>query len=87
MAELMLCLSIIPHVRSFDVPLKLSPAHAGLFLRRSRHGAVETCSGAEIEVVSAAKAFSDGGTSTGLAGSSFFRPPRSLQRRALKCSV
>ena len=35
MAELMFCLSIIPHVRSFDVPPKLSPAHAGLFLRRS----------------------------------------------------
>src|SRR5260370_26894505 len=31
MAELMFCLSIIPHVRSFDVPPKLSPAHAGLF--------------------------------------------------------
>jgi hypothetical protein len=35
MAELMFCLSIIPHMRSFDVPPKLSPAHAGLFLRRS----------------------------------------------------
>jgi hypothetical protein len=34
MAELMFCLSIIPHMRSFDVPPKLSPAHAGLFLRR-----------------------------------------------------
>ena len=31
MAELVSCLSIIPHMRSFDVPLKLSPAHAGLF--------------------------------------------------------
>jgi hypothetical protein len=35
MAELVSCLSIIPHMRSFDVPPKLSPAHAGLFLRRS----------------------------------------------------
>ena len=35
MAELASCLSIIPHMRSFDVPPKLSPAHAGLFLRRS----------------------------------------------------
>jgi hypothetical protein len=33
MAELVSCLSIIPHMRSFDVPPKLSPAHAGLFLR------------------------------------------------------
>jgi hypothetical protein len=31
MAELVCCLSIIPHMRSFDVPPKLSPAHAGLF--------------------------------------------------------
>src|SRR6516225_3411221 len=31
MAELVRCLSIIPHMRSFDVPPKLSPAHAGLF--------------------------------------------------------
>jgi hypothetical protein len=31
MAELVLCLSIIPHMRSFDVPPKLSPAQAGLF--------------------------------------------------------
>jgi hypothetical protein len=35
MAELVSCLSIIPHMRSFDVPPKLSPAHAGLFFRRS----------------------------------------------------
>ena len=34
MAGLVSCLSIIPHMRSFDVPPKLSPAHAGLFLRR-----------------------------------------------------
>jgi hypothetical protein len=32
MAELVSYLSIIPHMRSFDVPPKLSPAHAGLFL-------------------------------------------------------
>jgi hypothetical protein len=38
MAELASCLSIIPHMRSFDVPPKLSPAHAGLFLRRSTQG-------------------------------------------------
>src|SRR4029077_16653104 len=38
MAELVSCLSIIPHMRSFDVPPKLSPAHAGLFLRRSTQG-------------------------------------------------
>jgi hypothetical protein len=31
MAELMFCLSIIPHVRSFDVPPKLSPAQRGAF--------------------------------------------------------
>ena len=31
MAELVSCLSIIPRMRSFDVPPKLSPAHAGLF--------------------------------------------------------
>jgi hypothetical protein len=37
MAELVCCLSIIPHMRSFDVPPKLSPAHAGLFLRRENH--------------------------------------------------
>jgi hypothetical protein len=35
MAELASDLSIIPHMRSFDVPPRLSPAHAGLFLRRS----------------------------------------------------
>jgi hypothetical protein len=35
MAELVFCSSIIPHMRSFDVPPKLSPAHVGLFLRRS----------------------------------------------------
>jgi hypothetical protein len=38
MAELVCCLSIIPHMRSFDVPPKLSPAHAGLFLRRESCG-------------------------------------------------
>jgi hypothetical protein len=31
MAELIFCLSIIPHVRSFDVPPKLSPAQRGAF--------------------------------------------------------
>jgi hypothetical protein len=35
MAELAFCLSIIPHMRSFDVHSRLSPAHAGPFLRRS----------------------------------------------------
>jgi hypothetical protein len=38
MADLVFCSSIIPHMRSFDVPPKLSPAHAGLFLRRSTQG-------------------------------------------------
>jgi hypothetical protein len=31
MAELVSCLSIIPHTRSFDVPPKLSPAQRGAF--------------------------------------------------------
>jgi hypothetical protein len=31
MAELIFCMSIIPHVRSFDVPPKLSPAQRGAF--------------------------------------------------------
>jgi hypothetical protein len=36
MAELMFCLSIIPHVRSFDVPPKLSPAQRGAFFCAAR---------------------------------------------------
>jgi hypothetical protein len=38
MAELVFCSSIIPHMRSFDVPPKLGPGHAGLFLRRESGG-------------------------------------------------
>ncbi len=52
MAELIFCLSIIPHVRAFDVPPKLSPAQREAFFApvasensvhlTRRHGRIRT---------------------------------------------
>jgi hypothetical protein len=44
MAELVSRLSIIPHMRSFDVPPKLSPVHAGLFCAARLKGGTRSAS-------------------------------------------